>query len=83
MSNIINKYQVPTNLISELLLLFKDINPESDFPMHETLKENLIVDIKKYVFQNDSLIFFDAYELECMIFYWWQNKFDKMQQLFC
>ena len=70
MSNIINKYQVPTNLTSELLLLFKDINPESDFPMHKTLKENLIVDIKKYVCQNDSLIFFDACESECMIFYW-------------
>ena len=68
MSNIINTYQVSENCTSALLLLFKDINPESNLPIHETLKGNLRVDIKSYVCPNNSAIHIDACESECMIF---------------
>jgi hypothetical protein len=68
MSNIINTYQVSSKATSEFLKLLKDINPESNLPIHETLKGNLRVDIKSYVYPNNSAIYIDACELECMIF---------------
>jgi len=68
MSNIINTYQVSSKATSEFLKLLKDINPESNLPIHETLKGNLRVDIKSYVCPNNSAIYIDACELECMIF---------------
>ena len=68
LNDLISQHQLTTNLTSELLILFKDINPESNFPMHETLRGNLRMDIKAYVRPNNSAIYIDACESECMIF---------------
>jgi hypothetical protein len=68
MSNIINTHQLSEDCTSALLVLFKDINPESNLPIHETLKGNLRVDIKSYVCPNNSAIYIDTCESECMTF---------------